>query len=140
MPLSRKQFEAKKRGNEPYLFTFESLKDDDGKPEEVLLKPITANLYREYRASLRDENGDPIREKQKFGDELLVGKVLMDSETGHRMYSDDAILAGALDDFEQCVISELIVETYRGTGLVDKNDEDREKNLSGTNSQESSSE
>lgn len=96
----------------------------------VRVLPIGAKLFREYRRSLRDEDGKPIPERSGCIDELLVGRILLD-DSGSRMFSDEEILAGCFDNFHPSDMDALVEWAWSFVG-----DGDREKKFSPTPSGE----
>lgn len=125
MALTREEF-LKKRVS-PNLIEH---KFSDSPGDSILMRPISAKLYRDYRRSLRDKDGAPIPERQAFGDELLVGRVLVEAD-GSLMFSDEDVMGGIFDDLQMFPLASVVAETYKMLGIVET-DEDREKNLSAT--------
>lgn len=109
MPLNREQFLAKKVSKHPILF---KLSDGD----EVYLLPISAKMYRDYKRSLRDEDGIPIEDRQTAGDELLAARCLVD-ESGNRLFTDEEVLDGIFDEMEMLPMADVIRRTYEMLGI-----------------------
>lgn len=126
MALSREQFLAKRiSGN------FDEFTLPDG--DTVLLREVSAKLYRDYKSSLRDKDGMPIPERQAYGDELLLARVLVD-ETGRPMITEAEVLSGILDDMLMAPVRSAIARVYENLGIGD--DEERSKKSSATDSTE----
>lgn len=104
--------------------------------DQVFLRPITAKIYRDYKRSLRDKDGQLLPDRQAYHDELLVGRILSEPD-GNLMFTDNEIVAGAFDAMPMTIIASLIARTYEMIGMVEP-DEDREKNSSTTDSTEQS--
>lgn len=125
MVISKAEFLNKRIDSQPIEH---ELPDGD----RVLMKPISAKMYRDYKRSLRDKDGVPIAERQKYGDELLVGRLLLDQD-GSLMFTDDEILDGVFDELKMFPLASVIAKAYEMLGLVES-DEDREKNSCATDS------
>jgi hypothetical protein len=125
MAITRAEF-LKKRTS-PDLIEHE-LPDGDS----VLLRQPSAKIYREYKRSMRDKNGDPIPERQKYADELLVGRIMVEAD-GTLMFSDEDILSGIFDELKMFSLTSVVAKAYEMLGIIES-DEDREKNLSETDS------
>ncbi len=92
MPLTKSDIEARRVGNTPQQTTLEN-------GDVVWTLPVGSRLMRDYRRSLRDVDGKPIKERKEFADELLIARVLVDA-SGQRMFSDQEVLDGALNDLD----------------------------------------
>lgn len=103
---------------------------------EVLMRPASAKIYRDYRRSLRDKDGVPVTAKQPFGDEILVSTLMVDAD-GKQMFSEEDVVGGAFDAIDMAFLSPLIRKAYEMLGITEP-EEDREKNLSTTASTEPS--
>jgi hypothetical protein len=125
MAITRAEFLKKRTSTDPIEH---KLPDGDS----VLLKQISARLYRDYKRFLRDKDGTPIAERQRYGDELLVGRLMVE-EDGSLMFSDDDILAGVFDELKMFPLASVISKAYEMLGMIES-DEGREKNSSGTDS------
>lgn len=127
MTISKAEFLSKRVGAQPIEH---ELPDGDS----VSMKPISAKLYRDYKRSLIDKDGAPIQERQKYGDEILIGRLLLEQD-GSLMFSDEEILDGAFDELKMFPLASVIAKAYEMLGLVES-DEEREKNSSATDSTE----
>lgn len=94
-------------------FTQQLTVSDTPKPLElpggqiVLVKPVGSKLFREYRKSLRDEDGKVIEARKDFVDELLVARCLVNPD-GSRMFTDEDVLAGMLDGIRPAAMDTLL--------------------------------
>jgi len=104
--------------------------------DQVFLRPASAKVYREYRRSMRDKDGMPIPERQSFGDELLVSRLLV-SPDGTPMFTEEQVVNGVLDDIDMTSLAPIIRKSYVVVG-VNEDDEGRAKNSSTTESTEPS--
>lgn len=98
--------------------------------QTVRVLPVSAKLFREYRQSLRDQDGNLVPDRQACVDELLLARVLVD-ENSQRMFSDEDVLAGCFDHFMPLDFDALMdwAWSFISTG-------DREKKYSPTTSGE----
>lgn len=95
------------------------------------LKVPKGSDWRDYQASLRDKDGNPIDIRFRYGDELLVATILLDGDSDSLLFSVDDVLAGGFSDMPAADLSKLSEEAYRlygRGGEVKLSEEDREKN------------
>lgn len=101
----------------------------------VLMRVPTGKDFRDYRKSLRDEEGESIKARMDMSDEIMVASLLI-NEDGTRMFTREEVMNGDMDEILQVDLEAMKDEAmnlygYRnGFKLI--LDEDREKNCSTT--------
>jgi hypothetical protein len=101
----------------------------DGSQVRVL--PVGSRLMRDYRASLRDEDGKPIEARKQFVDELLVARVLVSAD-GNRLVSDEEVLAGAINDMDPLLWDALMEHCW---GYLTGGDRQKKSSTTGSGEQ-----